>query len=112
MSIRLETLMEENQHRDNVFLLNGWANSWANKKQTCIALSTMKVKFVMSISAVQEVVWLTRFFQHLGIITTTNEIVTIYCYNQVTIAYTNNLKYHDKTIYIDIKYNYVKDINS
>lgn len=50
------------------FLLNGRAISWASKKQTCIALSTVEVKFVTFVSAVKEVVWLRRFLEYLGIV--------------------------------------------
>ena len=94
------------------FLLNGGAISWASKKQTCITLSTMEAKFVTSASAVQEAVWLRRFLQHFGIVTNAQEMVTIYCDNQASIAYTKDPKYHGKTKHIDIKYNYVKEIVS
>ena len=52
----------------------------------------MEAEFVASASAVQEAVWLRRFLQHLGIVTTANEAVTIYCDNQATIAYTKDPK--------------------
>ncbi|XP_075076763.1 secreted RxLR effector protein 161-like [Nicotiana tabacum] len=49
------------------FLLNGGAISRKSKKQTCTTLSTMEVEFVTCAYAVQEVVWLKRFFEHLDI---------------------------------------------
>ncbi|XP_070007990.1 secreted RxLR effector protein 161-like [Nicotiana sylvestris] len=52
---------------DYAFLLNGGAISWKSKKQTCIALLTKEVEFVACVSAVQEVVWLKKFFEHLDI---------------------------------------------
>jgi len=51
-----------------VFLLNNGTISWSSKKQTCIALSTMEAEFIACSTAVQEVVWLKRFMEHLGII--------------------------------------------
>nr|XP_033508643.1 secreted RxLR effector protein 161-like [Nicotiana tomentosiformis] len=49
------------------FLLSGGAISWKSKKQTCTTLLTMEAEFVACASAVQEVVWLKRFFEHLDI---------------------------------------------
>lgn len=37
----------------------------------------MKVEIVLSANAIQEVAWLRRFLYHLGIVTSTNELVTI-----------------------------------
>lgn len=48
----------------------------------------------------------------MGIVTSTNEPVTIYYDNQIIIAYTKDNKYYEKIKQIDIKYNYVKDIIS
>lgn len=47
----------------------------------------------------------------MGIVTNTEEPVTIHN-NQAFIAYTKDLKYHEKIKHIDIKYNYVKEIIS
>lgn len=49
-----------------VFLLNKGTISWSIKKKTCIALSTMEVEFIACSIAVQEVVRLKRFIEHLG----------------------------------------------
>lgn len=48
----------------------------------------------------------------MGIVTSTNEPVTIYYDNQIIIAYTKDNKYYEKIKQFDIKYNYVKDIIS
>ena len=50
-----------------VFLLNKGAISCCSKKKTCITLSTMEVEFIACSTAVQEAVWLRRFFGNLGI---------------------------------------------
>uniref|UniRef100_A0A2N9F2G9 Reverse transcriptase Ty1/copia-type domain-containing protein n=1 Tax=Fagus sylvatica TaxID=28930 RepID=A0A2N9F2G9_FAGSY len=46
------------------FFLNNGAIIWSSKKQPCIALSTMEAKYVACSAAIQEAVWLRRFFQH------------------------------------------------
>ena len=44
------------------FLLNDCTISWGSKKQSCIAISTMEAEYVACSMAIQEVVWLRRFF--------------------------------------------------
>lgn len=56
----------------------------------------MEVEFVASASVVEEAIWLRKFLQHLRIVTTIHEVVTIYCDNRATIAYTKDPKYHGK----------------
>jgi hypothetical protein len=50
------------------FLLGGRAITWCSKKQLCVALFTMKSKYVACFVAVQEAVWLRRFLQRLDIV--------------------------------------------
>ena len=52
------------------FLLNDCTISWSSNKQSCIALSIMEVEYVACSSAIQKVVWLRRFLQHLEILKT------------------------------------------
>jgi len=61
-------------------------------------------------SAVQEVVWLKRFFEHLSIAKNSKGPMILYCDSQAAIAYTKDPKYHNKTKHIDIKYNFVRDV--
>ncbi|KAL7588740.1 hypothetical protein Lser_V15G40082 [Lactuca serriola] len=44
-----------------VFLLGGGAISWASKKQSCIASSTMESDFIALVAASKEVEWLKNF---------------------------------------------------
>ncbi|XP_073137364.1 secreted RxLR effector protein 161-like [Henckelia pumila] len=92
------------------FLLNGGCVSWRSKKQTCVSLSTMEAKFVACASAVQEGVWLRRFLDHLGIVSSPVGAVTVYLDNQSATDYTKDPKYHGKTKYINTKYNFIRDI--
>ena len=93
-----------------VFILNKGAISWCSKKQTCIALSTMEAEFIACSAAVQEVVWLRRFFRNLGIRGDCVESITVHCDNQAVIAFTKDPKYHSRTKHIDTKNNYIRDI--
>ncbi|XP_048139595.1 uncharacterized protein LOC125316163 [Rhodamnia argentea] len=60
-------LDERKSTSGNVLLLNNGVISWSNKKQQCIALSTMEVEFVALLAAAQESTWLKRFLDHLGV---------------------------------------------
>lgn len=70
----------------------------------------MESKFVACITAIQEVVWLKRFFKHLNIANNSKGLMILNYDSQVAITYTKDPKYHSKTKHIDIKYNFVRDI--
>ena len=82
------------------------------EKQTYIALSVMKVEFIVYSTIVQGVVWLGIFFffgQMLGIIIDVFESMTIYNDSQTTnILYVKDPKYYGRTKHIDTKNNFKK----
>ena len=61
-------------------------------------------------SAVQEAIWLRRFFQHLDIVTNTTDPVMMFCDSMAALAYAKDPKYHGKTKHIDIRYHYIRDM--
>uniref|UniRef100_A0A2N9HL28 CCHC-type domain-containing protein n=1 Tax=Fagus sylvatica TaxID=28930 RepID=A0A2N9HL28_FAGSY len=91
-------------------LLNNGAITWSSKKQPCIALSTMEVEYVAYSAAIQEAVWLRRFFQHLEVVKDASDPVTIHCDSTVALAYAKDPKYHGQTKHIDIRYHYIRDM--
>ena len=103
-------LDESKSTNDYVFLLNNDIISWSSKKQTCVALSTMKVKFLACFAVVQEVVWLRYFMSHLGVIGGKIEPVRLYCDSQAVITYMKDSKYHCRMKHIGTKYNFVRDV--
>uniref|UniRef100_A0A2N9F5U8 Reverse transcriptase Ty1/copia-type domain-containing protein n=1 Tax=Fagus sylvatica TaxID=28930 RepID=A0A2N9F5U8_FAGSY len=84
------------------FLLNNGAITWSSKKQPCIALSTMEAEYVAYLAAVQEAIWLRKFFQHLKVIKDASDFITIHCDSIAAFAYAKDPKYHGKTKPIDI----------
>ena len=84
--------------------------SWCSKKQTFITLSTMEAEFIACSAAVQEAVWLRRFFGNLGIQGDCAEPITVHCDNQVALSFTKDPIYHSRTKHIDTKNNYIRDI--
>ena len=89
------------------FLLNNGAITWSSKKQPCIALSTMEAEYVACSAAVQEAVWLRRFFQNLEVFKDASDPVTVHCDSMVALAYAKDFKYHGRTKHIDIRYHYI-----
>jgi hypothetical protein len=62
----------------------------------------METEFVTFLEAVQEVVWLRRFLNHLSFCGNETDPVLVHSDSQPTIAYTKYLKYHSKIKHIDI----------
>ena len=83
-------------------LLNNSAISWRRKKQTCIALSTIEIKFFSC-----SIVWLRRIMQILGIVKDGFGLTTVFSDSQLVIAYVTNLKYHGRAKHIDAKNNFI-----
>ena len=62
------------------------------------------------LAPVQKGIWLRRFLENLINKGDAIKPVVISSNSQTTIAYTKDPKFHAKTIHIDIKYNFVKDM--
>ena len=67
-------------------------------------------RIVVCSSAIQEAVWLRRFLQDTGVVKTTFEPMTLYCDSMAALAYAKDLKYHEKTKHIQIRYHFVGDM--
>ena len=91
------------------FLLNDSVILWSSKKQSCVALSTIEAEYVACSIAMKDVVWLRSFLQHLEIVKTALEPVTIFYDNTVALAVAKDPKYHEKTKHIKKRYHYIKD---
>uniref|UniRef100_A0A2N9ERH0 Retroviral polymerase SH3-like domain-containing protein n=1 Tax=Fagus sylvatica TaxID=28930 RepID=A0A2N9ERH0_FAGSY len=89
------------------FILGGGAVSWCSKKQSCIALSTMESEYVACSAAVQEVVWLRRFLQRLGVTAHAEDVVLLYSDSISALAYAKDPKYHGNAKHIELRYHYI-----
>ncbi|KAJ4744662.1 Gag-Pol polyprotein [Rhynchospora pubera] len=92
-----------------IFMLGNSVISWASKKQTCVALSTMEAEYIACSAATQEAIWLRRFLKGLGVVKVPNGPVTIYCDSTAAIAFSRDPKYHGKAKHIDTRYHFVRD---
>ena len=70
----------------------------------------MEAEYVACSVATQDAVWLRSFLQHLEIVKTALELVTIFCDNNAALAVVKDPKYHEKTKHIKKRNHYIRDI--
>jgi len=93
--------------RGYVFNLFRSAVSGMSKKQSIVALSTTKEKYMIATHASKEAVWLQRLCSKMGLV---QGATRIDCDNQSAIFLPNNPAYHSKTKNIDVLYHFVRDM--
>jgi hypothetical protein len=82
--------------------------SWQSRKQSSIALSTAKAKYIAACSARCEAIWLRKLLT--GLFDLEMEATVILCDNQSCIKMTENPVFHDKSKHIEIRYHYICDM--
>ena len=69
----------------------------------------MEAEYVACSAATQDAVWLRSFLQHLEIVKSSLQPVTIFCDNTAALAVAKDPKYHGKTKHIKKIYHYIRD---
>nr|GEW83698.1 retrotransposon protein, putative, Ty1-copia subclass [Tanacetum cinerariifolium] len=69
-----------------VFVLNGGAVDWKSTKQSIFATSSTYAEYIAAFDASKEAVWIRKFIAGLGIISTIEEPISMYCDNTGAIA--------------------------
>lgn len=69
----------------------------------------MESEFVACTPAVQEAMWLRRFFEDLGVVSHVSDHVTLFCDSTTTLDYTKDPKCHSRTNHIDLKMNFIRE---
>ena len=86
-----------------VFKLAGGAISWASKKQSVVALSTLEAEYVAMCATVREAVWLRRMYTE--VFNTTHTAPTdIFGDNQGALLLAGNDVIHARTTHIDVRF--------
>eukprot|EP00253_Pinus_taeda_P027302 PITA_27302 len=90
------------------FSLGSASISWMSRKKNSVALSTIKVEYIVASMAYCEVFWLRKLFNELfqHVLDTT----MIFCDNQTGILLSENLVFRDRSKYIDIRYHFIRDM--
>jgi hypothetical protein len=92
----------------NCFSLGSNMVSWSNRKQSCVALSTVEAEYVATCATCREAVWLQKLLS--GLFGLKLEATFIWCDNQSCIKFSENLMFHDRSKHIKIKYHYIMDM--
>ena len=91
----------------NVFLLGGGAITWSSRKQSSVALSTVKAEYMALSVATQEAVWLRHRQEELGV--TEAGPTLIFEDNQGAISMAKNPIFHKRTKHVQIRYHFVRE---
>ena len=91
-----------------VFIAQGGAITWRSKKQTTIALSSMKAEYVAISKAAREACWLRSLYDELGF--TQDDLTLIRGDNDGSIAIAKNPQFHKRTKHIVIRWHWVRDL--
>ncbi|GKA39073.1 retrotransposon protein, putative, ty1-copia subclass [Tanacetum coccineum] len=73
-----------------VFVLNGGVVDWKSTKQSIFATSTTDAEFIAAFNASKEAVWIQKFIYGLGVVSTIEEPINMYCDNTRAIAITKD----------------------
>ena len=92
---------------ESIFLLHDRAISWASKKQTSVALSTIEAEYIALSNASKEACWIKQLLKDLRQL---QDKITIKTDSQGTIAFTKILEQHPKIKHIDIWYHFMWDL--
>jgi Reverse transcriptase (RNA-dependent DNA polymerase) len=89
-----------------VFMLASAAVSWSLKKQTSVALSSTKAKYISGAHAAKELIWLRQLLARLSF--AMNSPMTLLIDNQSAIAIAKNPAHHERTKHIEVRYHFLK----
>jgi hypothetical protein len=92
-----------------VFLLNGGAVSWRSCKQSTTADSTTAAEVMAAAEASKEGVWTKKFLEELGVVSSSEGPLELFCDNSASISQIKEPKSHHKTKYMDRKYFVTRD---
>lgn len=93
-----------------IYTLEGGAISWASKKQTCIAHSTMEAEFIALAAAGKEAEWIRDLLLDIQLWPCPMPSIPIYCDSEATLNAAYNSVYNGKSRHIRLRHNYVRQL--
>ncbi|KAJ9565484.1 hypothetical protein OSB04_001450 [Centaurea solstitialis] len=93
-----------------IFTLAGGAISWASKKQTCIAHSTMEAEFIALAVAYKEAEWIRDLLTDLHFWPRPTPSIPMYCDSEATLSRVYNSIYNGKSRHLGLRHNYVRQL--
>ena len=92
-----------------MFTFAGCALSWKANLQSVVALSTTESEYIAIAKGVKEALWLKNLSEELGLDT---QSFLINSDSQSAIHLSKNIRYHEKTKHISIRYHFLRSVVS
>nr|GEY58591.1 retrotransposon protein, putative, Ty1-copia subclass [Tanacetum cinerariifolium] len=93
-----------------VFVLNGGAVDWKSAKQIIFATSSAKADYIAAFHASKEAVWVKKFISGLGVVSTIEEPISMYCDNTEAIAIANESGITKGSRHFCAKVHYLREV--
>lgn len=93
-----------------IYTLAGGAISWASKKQTCIAHSTMKAEFIALGAAGKEAEWIQDLLLDIQLWPGPMPSIPMYCDSEAALSTAYNSVYNGKSRHVRLRHNYVRHL--
>ena len=92
------------------FMFGSAAISWSSKKQPIVTLSSTEAEFVAATSCACQAIWLRRILKELHF--KQPGATKIFCDNNSTIKLSKNPVLHGRSKHIDVKFYFLRDLNT
>ncbi|XP_074288226.1 secreted RxLR effector protein 161-like [Silene latifolia] len=83
-----------------VFMINGGAVSWRSFKESVVADCTTEAEFIATSEAVKEALWIRQFLEGLGVVSSAQDPITLYCDNSGAIFKAKEPKSSNKSRHV------------
>nr|GEZ29175.1 hypothetical protein [Tanacetum cinerariifolium] len=93
-----------------VFVLNGGAVDWKSAKQSIFATSSAEAEYITAFDAYKEAVWVRKFISGLGVLSTIEEPISMYCDNIGAIAIANESGIAKGARHFRAKVHYLREV--
>lgn len=91
-----------------IFYVGGSPISWESRKQSCVALSSTEVEYMVMSDAAKEAIFLRRLLMEIGY--SSGEPFLLNIDNQSAEKFATNPVYHKRTKHIDIRFHHVREV--
>jgi len=89
-----------------VCLHMGGPVSWSSQRQKSVALSTTEAEFIAASEAAKEIVWLSRLFSEISVLTS---IPVLKIDNMSAVKLVKNPAFHKRSKHIEVRYYFVRE---
>ena len=93
-----------------IFILNDGVIYWKSIKQHTMANSVCEMEYITASNAVKEAMWLWKFINELGVASSIDDPILLYCDSTRVIAQAKEPKSHEHTKHILRRYHLIRKI--